>query len=85
MGGELVGWKNTLVLVPYGDRLREYRKMFHQTIGTPALMSQYHSVEEHETHKFLQRLLETPEDLSNHIRKLVKSFIPDFQLLIVLS
>ena len=76
MGGELVGWKNTLVLVPYGDRLREYRKMFHQTIGTPALLEQYHAIEERETHKFLQRLLASPEDLANHIRKSVAPFTP---------
>lgn len=25
MGSELVGWKNTLALTPYGARFREYR------------------------------------------------------------
>lgn len=27
MGGELVGWKNTLALTPYGPRFREYRSV----------------------------------------------------------
>jgi len=69
MGGELVGWKNTLVLLPYGDRFRNYRKMFHQVIGTPAAMAAFHPIEEDETHKFLKRVLKSPEDLATHVRK----------------
>lgn len=68
MGGELVGWKDTLVLLPYGDRLREYRRNFHRVIGSRAAMAVYHSVELEETHKFLQRVLAKPSDLSAHIR-----------------
>lgn len=45
MGGELVGWKNTLVLVPYSDRFRNYRKLFHQLIGTRSSMSRFLPVE----------------------------------------
>ncbi|KAF8810262.1 cytochrome P450 [Phlegmacium glaucopus] len=33
MGGELVGWNNSLGLLPYGDRFRNYRKFFHQLMG----------------------------------------------------
>jgi len=69
MGGEMVGWKDTLVLIPYGERFRNYRKMFHQVIGTPSAMSAYHSVEEHETLRFLQRILVDPDNLAAHIRK----------------
>lgn len=69
MGGEMVGWKNTLVLIPYGERFRNYRRLFHQFIGSNASMSQFYPVEEVETHKFLKRLLSTPQDLAQHIRK----------------
>ena len=72
MGGELVGWKNTLVLLPYGNRFRNYRKMFHQVIGTPAAMAAFNPIEEEETHKFLKRVLKSPEDLAAHVRKYVQ-------------
>ena len=68
MGGELVGWKNTLALLPYGDRFRRYRRLFHNLIGSQAIMKQYLPAEEHETRRFLRRVLAKPEDLSSHIR-----------------
>ncbi|TFK32278.1 cytochrome P450 [Crucibulum laeve] len=75
MGGELVGWKNTLVLVPYGDRFRNYRKLFHQLIGSHSAMEQFHPVEEKETHRFLKRLLSKPNDLAEHVRKTAGAII----------
>jgi len=69
MGGELVGWKNTLVLIPYGDRHRNYRKLFHQVIGSNATMSLFYPVEELETHRFLKLVLKNPDELVAHIRK----------------
>jgi hypothetical protein len=75
MGGELVGWKNALVLLPYGDRFRNYRKMFHQVIGTPAAMAAFNPIEEEETHKFLKRVLKSPEDLAAHVRKTAGAII----------
>ncbi|KIJ70462.1 hypothetical protein HYDPIDRAFT_79110 [Hydnomerulius pinastri MD-312] len=68
MGGELVGWKNTLVLLPYGDRFREYRKNFARVIGSRAAMDSYHPIEEIETHRFLQRILAKPAELQGHVR-----------------
>ncbi|KAG9317635.1 cytochrome P450 [Chiua virens] len=68
MGGELVGWKNTLVLLPYGDRLREYRKNFARVIGSRAAMDKYHPIELTETHRFLQRVLAKPSELAQHVR-----------------
>jgi hypothetical protein len=68
MGGELCGWKDTLVLVPYGQRFRNYRKNFHRTIGSHSAMKQYLPWEEHETHRFLQRVLAKPEELYQHVR-----------------
>ncbi|TEB32646.1 cytochrome P450 [Coprinellus micaceus] len=75
MGGELVGWKHTLVLLPYGDRFRSYRKMFHQVIGTNAAMANFHPVEEAETHRFLKLLLERPKEFANHIRVMAGGII----------
>ena len=69
MGGELVGWKDTLVLVPYGDRFRNYRKFFHQVIGSNASVSLFYPIEELETHRFLKSVLKNPDDLVTHIRQ----------------
>jgi hypothetical protein len=69
MGGELVGWKNTLVMIPYGERFRNYRKFFHQTIGSHSSMSLFYPVEELETSRFLKALLKNPDDLVTHIRQ----------------
>ncbi|KAJ3563157.1 hypothetical protein NP233_g9122 [Leucocoprinus birnbaumii] len=75
MGGELVGWKNTLVLLPYGDRFKSYRRNFHRSIGSHTSMSRFYPVEESETHKFLKRLLSTPDDLIKHIRQTAGAII----------
>ncbi|KAF9461394.1 cytochrome P450 [Collybia nuda] len=75
MGGELVGWKNTLVLLPYGDRFRRFRRLFHKSIGSNALMQQYLPSEELETRRFLRRVLNKPEDLATHVRKTAGAII----------
>ncbi|TFK29251.1 cytochrome P450 [Coprinopsis marcescibilis] len=75
MGGELVGWKNTLVLIPYGDRFRRFRKLFHQLIGSPFAMKRFAPVEEFETRRFIRRLVAKPDDLSGHIRWAVGAVI----------
>ncbi|KAG0702321.1 cytochrome P450 [Suillus ampliporus] len=67
MGGELVGWKYTLGLVPYGDRFRRSRKHF-RIIGSRAALDIYNPMEEVETHRFLKRVLANPDQLQAHIR-----------------
>lgn len=69
MGGNLVGWKNTLVLLPYGDRFRRFRRLFHGVIGNRATMKQFLPIEEIETHRFLRRVLAKPNDIAGHIRQ----------------
>lgn len=69
MGGELVGWKNTMVLLPYGDRFRRYRRMCHSLIGTPCAIKRFYPSEELEARRFLRRVLSKPDDLSAHVRK----------------
>lgn len=69
MGGELVGWKNTLVLVPYGERFRNYRRLFHQVIGTQSAMSNFYPIEEKEARNFLKQVLADPDALAKHVRR----------------
>ncbi|KAG1756031.1 cytochrome P450 [Suillus lakei] len=68
MGGELVGWKDSLPLVPYGDRFRWYRKNIHRVIGSRAAVDIYSQIEEVETHRFLKRVLAEPDQLQKHVR-----------------
>ncbi|KIK36152.1 hypothetical protein CY34DRAFT_538031 [Suillus luteus UH-Slu-Lm8-n1] len=68
VAGELIGWKNVMTLLPYGDRLRRHRKNFHSVIGTRAAMGAYSQVEEIETRRFLKRVLATPDQLQAHVR-----------------
>jgi cytochrome P450 len=67
MGGELMGWKNILGLTRYSDRFRTHRKHFHQVFGSQATFSKFHAIEESETQKFLQKLLDSPQKLISHI------------------
>ena len=70
MGGELVGYSQTLVLIPYGQRFRTYRKHFSRYLGAQPIQNLYPLVE-HETRRFLKRTLAKQEDLLAHLRKYV--------------
>ena len=69
MCGELMGWKDTLVLLPYGQRFRNYRRIFYQAIGTCDRVNKFRHVEEMETRRFLKNILTKPEELASHIRR----------------
>ncbi|KAG2151900.1 cytochrome P450 [Suillus cothurnatus] len=68
VGGELIGWKNVMTLLPYGDHLRRHRKNFHSVIGTRAAVGIYSQVEEVETRRFLKRVFTKPDELLAHVR-----------------
>ncbi|KAE9406913.1 cytochrome P450 [Gymnopus androsaceus JB14] len=71
MAGELVGYSKTLVLVPYGQRFRNYRRHVSKMIGSPNAMVQFLPMEEAETHMFLKRTAANPDSdfLSHNLRK----------------
>jgi hypothetical protein len=69
MAGDLVGWKHTLVLLPYGDRFRRYRRFFHRSIGAHSTLRQFQPLQDLETRRFLRRVLLNPTDVAAHIRK----------------
>ncbi|KAJ7036174.1 cytochrome P450 [Mycena alexandri] len=77
MAGELVGYDQTLVLMPYGSKFRVFRTHFAKLIGTPAVLSQFIPLVENETHRFLKRLLLNPnaDAVSAHVRKLTGAII----------
>jgi hypothetical protein len=69
MGGELVGWKNTLALTPYGARFRSIRRMLHGLMGTRSALLPYRPQIELESRRFLRRVLDRPEDVADATRK----------------
>jgi hypothetical protein len=71
MSGELVGWKHSLGLLPYGVRFRQYRKNIHRIMGNRAALNVYYPIEEIETRRFLKRVSSNPEQLQSHIRQYV--------------
>ncbi|KAG5634710.1 hypothetical protein H0H81_001036 [Sphagnurus paluster] len=75
MGGELMGYSKTLVLIPYGQRFRTYRKYFSRHFGTPSSLDRHLSLVEHETRRFLKRTLLNPRNLNNNLRKLAGGII----------
>ncbi|KAJ7268013.1 cytochrome P450 [Mycena rebaudengoi] len=77
MAGELVGYANTLVLLPYGARFRTFRKHFAKLIGTAGAVRRFIPLAEDETRHFLKRLLSRPgdENISAHLRKLTGAII----------
>ncbi|PBK60896.1 cytochrome P450 [Armillaria solidipes] len=62
------GWLNTLVLLPYGTRFRNQRRLAHQQFGSHEVLKQFPLIIEHGARGLLRRLSANPEHLSEHIR-----------------
>ncbi|KAJ7286148.1 cytochrome P450 [Mycena rebaudengoi] len=76
MSGELVGWKRGSALLYYGTlRFRRSRKFFHQLFGSHVNVQRFYPIQLEENHKFLKRLLETPEELVSHIRRMISAVV----------
>lgn len=69
VASEMVGWKDVLVLTPYGDRFRESRRQLHRLMGTKAGCETFADLMETEARKSLRRLLANPDDFRQNIRK----------------
>ena len=68
-GGVMVGWDQTMALLPYGDRFKEHRRFAYRLIGSRANVERFHGLVEKETHGFLRRLKHDPEHVAAHVRK----------------
>ena len=69
MGGELVGYRETLVLLRYGTRFRTSRKQFSRFVGANKPVQALRPMIEQETRRFLKRVIANHENLSGHLRK----------------
>ncbi|QRV90645.1 cytochrome P450 family protein [Ceratobasidium sp. AG-Ba] len=68
LAGDLVGWNLSLGFMPYGNHLKETRKLLHEGMSTKA-MEELCPLVEREVLKFVQRLSDTPEEFIQHIRQ----------------
>ncbi|KAK7037967.1 cytochrome P450 [Favolaschia claudopus] len=68
MCGELIGWTQSMVMISTRTpQFRWTRKIFHQLAGSQGNVKRFHPLLNEEYRKFLQRLLETPEQFRAHI------------------
>ncbi|KAJ8689905.1 hypothetical protein PTI98_012762 [Pleurotus ostreatus] len=67
MINDLMGWDWSFGHMPYGDRWRAHRKMFH-TQFQPSSVSQFWPIQLKEAHAILRRLLDEPDALIDHLR-----------------
>ncbi|KAJ7660885.1 cytochrome P450 [Mycena polygramma] len=72
---EMVGWKSSLGMAQYDSRLKSMRKMVAKAIGSRTHIATYSAGIEIETHRLLKRMLQTPENLLEHLRLTVGSII----------
>ncbi|KAI5832874.1 cytochrome P450 [Schizophyllum commune Tattone D] len=78
MAGELVGWARGLGYTngPPNPRFREFRKLFHQFMGPRACATpEFAGMQERETLRLLQKLLDSPKDFYDHCRTSTSSTI----------
>ncbi|KAK0478627.1 cytochrome P450 [Armillaria luteobubalina] len=70
LGGELIGWKFSFVLMRYGSHFRDSRRRVHQIFGTNAAFKQFLLIVELEAHRFLKRISTKPEDFLQEIQRM---------------
>ncbi|CAE7203775.1 unnamed protein product, partial [Rhizoctonia solani] len=64
---KLSGWTEAILFVPYGPRLRTYRRFLHQTLNPRATLD-FQNLQIEEMRKFMKRLLKEPERFYEHAR-----------------
>ncbi|KAH9162720.1 cytochrome P450 [Lactarius sanguifluus] len=71
MASDLVGWRNTLVLLKYTDTFKAYRRMFHAVVGTRASVERFRDTLEEESALMVRRLMNDPRNFDGPVRKAV--------------
>lgn len=67
MINDLMGWDWSFGHMPYGERWKAHRKIFHAHFQS-SVVSVYWPIQLKEAHKLLRRLLHEPEELLEHLR-----------------
>ncbi|KAI0824640.1 cytochrome P450 [Trametes gibbosa] len=75
VAGEMIGWTRAMILAPYGDRLREMRRMAAQVLASRQSVARFHPLLESETRAFLVKLRRGADSLVNDLHTLSTSAI----------
>jgi hypothetical protein len=67
--GDMIGWRNTIVMQQYDEKFKMHRKNIAKVASSTAILSVFDGVQEEESAHFLLHVLESPADLFDHIRK----------------
>ncbi|KAF1943820.1 cytochrome P450 [Clathrospora elynae] len=67
--GEMIGWKNALGMLQYTDDFKVFRKNFAKVAGSNIALAAFDRVQEEEAAHFLLNVLDSPDDLFDHIKK----------------
>ncbi|KAJ7671571.1 cytochrome P450 [Mycena polygramma] len=70
----LMGWDFNFGLMPYGEKWRQYRRLFHQHFRQDAAV-EFRPIQLRKIHDSLGNLLNTPEDFSAHMKSLAAAII----------
>ncbi|EGO21511.1 hypothetical protein SERLADRAFT_440764 [Serpula lacrymans var. lacrymans S7.9] len=71
---DLFGWSWNVTFMPYGERWRQCRRLFHQTFRPEAALT-YRPVQMCKVHQLLMNLLETPHEYGSHLQTMSSSII----------
>ncbi|KJA26057.1 hypothetical protein HYPSUDRAFT_347562 [Hypholoma sublateritium FD-334 SS-4] len=74
MSDELMEWEWNFIHMPYTDRWRRHRRMFHQYFQ-PRKLSEYYPSQSKMTIGLLDQLSRSPDNFASHIRQYVSSIV----------
>ncbi|KAH9476208.1 Cytochrome P450 monooxygenase 98 [Psilocybe cubensis] len=74
MSHDLMGWDFSLSNMPYGDRWRTHRRVFHHEFQ-PSMAPSYFPIQTREAHGLLRRFLRYPESLEYNLRQNAASLV----------
>jgi hypothetical protein len=64
-----IGWNNTLAMSQYTDTFKQHRTNIAKVAGSTTSLNVFNRVQEEESAHFLINVLESPENLFDHIKK----------------
>ncbi|KAL4865823.1 hypothetical protein BDV12DRAFT_173973 [Aspergillus spectabilis] len=71
----LAGWGDGSAILRYGKRVHAYRRNMYREIGTKAGVARFQHTQDIEVGRFLLRMLDAPQRLTKHARKLAGAVI----------
>ena len=71
MACDLMGWRDTLILLKYTDKFKACRRMLHSVIGTRASVEKFRVSLEEESALMVRRLLDEPRNFVGPVRRYV--------------